>query len=107
MDKVYGNDMQTKCAWCLTAKATKEYIGLMAGEEYVLYQVCNKCFEDKPNEAWLKYIFVCDPDECDTLIEVTCKLPFDFPNGEVAMTCPCGRKMQWTTTEKFPTLQHT
>ena len=50
---------------------------------------------------WIKYTFVCDPDECDTLIEVTCKLPFDFPNGEVAMTCPCGRKMQWIMAEEI------
>ena len=49
MDKVYGNDMETKCAWCLTRKVTNEYIGLMAGIEKVLYQVCSKCFKDKPN----------------------------------------------------------
>lgn len=44
-------------------------------------------------ENWTKYTFVCDPDACDTLIEVTCK-EFDFPNGEVKMSCPCGRVMQ-------------
>ena len=49
LDKVYGNDAQTKCAWCLTKPITKEYIGLMAGEEYVLYQVCNKCYAHAPN----------------------------------------------------------
>lgn len=49
MDKVFGNDMETKCAWCLTALVTKEYIGLMAGEEYVRYQVCDKCYKDSPN----------------------------------------------------------
>ena len=49
MDKVYGNDMQTKCAWCVRNKATKEYVGLMAGVEQVLYQVCNICYKDKPN----------------------------------------------------------
>ena len=49
MDKVWGNDFNTKCAWCLTKLATKEYVGLMAGQEYVLYQVCNKCYKDSPN----------------------------------------------------------
>ena len=49
MDKVYGNDMETKCSWCLNRNATKEYIGLMAGVEQVRYQVCNKCYTDAPN----------------------------------------------------------
>lgn len=49
MNKVYGNDMETKCAWCLIKPVTNEYVGLMAGEEYVLYQVCNKCYKDSPN----------------------------------------------------------
>lgn len=48
----------------------------------------------KPTD-FITYSFVCDPDECDTLIEVTCKLTFDFPSGEVRMTCPCGRVMSW------------
>lgn len=42
-----------------------------------------------------KYTFVCDPDNCDTLIEVTCPSGFDFPNGVVQLTCPCGRRMQY------------
>ena len=42
-----------------------------------------------------KYTFVCDPNECDTLIEVTCPSGYDFPNGVVQMTCPCGRKMSY------------
>jgi hypothetical protein len=42
-----------------------------------------------------KYTFVCDPEECDTLIEVTCVSGFDFPNGVVQHTCPCGRKMSY------------
>ena len=42
-----------------------------------------------------KYTFVCDPNECDTLIEVTCPSGFDFPSGIVQMTCPCGRKMSY------------
>jgi hypothetical protein len=48
--------------------------------------------------SWITYSFTCDPDLCDTLIEVTCKTGFDFPNGEVAMVCPCGRKMNWVAT---------
>ena len=43
----------------------------------------------------MKYTFVCDPDNCDTLIEVTCPSGFDFPNGEVKMICPCGRQMSY------------
>ena len=42
-----------------------------------------------------KYTFVCDPDECDTLIEVTCVSGFDFPNGVIKHTCPCGREMSY------------
>jgi hypothetical protein len=38
-----------------------------------------------------KYTFVCDTDECNTLIEVTCD-KFDFPSGVTQITCPCGRK---------------
>ena len=49
---------------------------------------------------FIKYTFVCDPDECDALLEFTCRDGFDFPNGEVAMTCPCGRKMQWIEQKK-------
>jgi hypothetical protein len=40
------------------------------------------------------YAFICDPKECDTLIEVHCS-KWDFPSGQVKMTCPCGRDMQW------------
>ena len=43
----------------------------------------------------MKYTFVCDPDLCDTLVEVTCVTGFDFPNGEVKMKCPCGREMNY------------
>jgi hypothetical protein len=42
-----------------------------------------------------KYVFVCDPDECDTLIEITCVSGFDFPNGVIKHTCPCGREMSY------------
>lgn len=39
----------------------------------------------------MKYTFICDPDECNTLIDVTCD-EFDFPSGVTQITCPCGRK---------------
>lgn len=47
MDKVWGV-MQGLCAWSIH-KATKEYVGLMAGEELVRYQVCDRCYADRPN----------------------------------------------------------
>lgn len=43
-------------------------------------------------KSWTKYTFVCDPDECDTLIEVTCD-NYGFPSGVMQLTCPCGRKL--------------
>jgi hypothetical protein len=44
------------------------------------------------NESWTKYTFTCDPEECDTLIEVTCD-NYGFPSGVMQVTCPCGRKL--------------
>jgi len=38
-----------------------------------------------------KYTFVCDPDECDCLIELTSSDGFGFPSGVTKLTCPCGR----------------
>jgi hypothetical protein len=38
------------------------------------------------------YTFVCDPDECDCLIQVTSSDGFGFPSGVTELTCPCGRK---------------
>jgi len=43
-------------------------------------------------KTWTKYTFVCDPEECDTLIEVTCD-NYGFPSGVMQLTCPCGRKL--------------
>jgi hypothetical protein len=44
------------------------------------------------SETWTKNSYVCDPDECDTLIEVTTNDKFGFPSGSVRnVTCPCGR----------------
>ena len=39
-----------------------------------------------------KYTVVCDPDECDCLIELTSSDGFGFPSGVTELTCPCGRK---------------
>jgi len=44
--------------------------------------------------TWTKYTFACDPDECDTLIEVTCR-DFGFPNGVTELKCPCGKMMNY------------
>lgn len=49
---------------------------------------------------FLKYTFVCDPDNCDALLEFTCRDGFDFPSGMVQIDCPCGRKMQYISFEK-------
>ena len=48
---------------------------------------------------WTKYTFVCDPDECDALLEFTARDGYGFPNGSVEMTCPCGRKMAYISYE--------
>ena len=39
-----------------------------------------------------KYTFVCDPDECDCLIELTSSDGFGFPSGVTKLTCPCGKE---------------
>lgn len=48
MDKVAGDSWGRQCAWC-SSRAVKQYVGLMAGEELVRYQVCNQCYKDRPN----------------------------------------------------------
>ena len=49
---------------------------------------------------WTKYTYVCDPDECDSLVEYTCGDTFGFPSGDVRkFTCPCGRNMQLVSVE--------
>jgi hypothetical protein len=42
-----------------------------------------------------KYTFVCDLDECDSLVELTTVDGFGFPNGVVRNICPCGREMSY------------
>jgi hypothetical protein len=49
------------------------------------------------------YTFVCDPDECDALVEFLPSDGFGFPNGEVKMTCACGRQMNWISARIQPT----
>jgi hypothetical protein len=46
-----------------------------------------------------KYTFVCDPDECDSLIELTSSDGFGFPSGVTELTCPCGRKTTLVSVE--------
>lgn len=50
------------------------------------------------NKSWTKYTFVCDPDECDTMIEVTCD-NYGYPSGVMQITCPCGRKLDILSVE--------
>ena len=38
-----------------------------------------------------KYTFVCDPNECDAMFEVTTSDGFGFPSGVTQLKCPCGR----------------
>jgi hypothetical protein len=49
-----------------------------------------------------KYVFVCDPDECDALIEVTIPDGREFPRGEIENICPCGRKMAYISATVIP-----
>ncbi len=43
-------------------------------------------------ETWTKNTYACDPDECDTLIEITTSDKFGFPSGTIYnVKCPCGR----------------
>ena len=46
-----------------------------------------------------KYTFVCDPNECDSLIELTSSDGFGFPSGVTELTCPCGRKTTLVSVE--------
>lgn len=46
-----------------------------------------------------KYTFVCDPNECDCLIELTSSDGFGFPSGVMELTCPCGRKTTLVSVE--------
>jgi len=46
-----------------------------------------------------KYSFVCDPHECDSLIELTSSDGFGFPSGVTELTCPCGRKTTLVSVE--------
>jgi hypothetical protein len=49
---------------------------------------------------WSRYTFVCDPDECDALVEFTARDGFGFPLGVVEMMCPCGRKLNYISYEE-------
>jgi hypothetical protein len=45
------------------------------------------------------YTFICDPDECDSLIQLTSSDGFGFPSGVTELTCPCGRKTTLVSVE--------
>ena len=49
---------------------------------------------------WSRYTFVCDPEECDALVEFTVRDGFGFPLGVVEMKCPCGRKLTYISYEE-------
>jgi hypothetical protein len=56
-----------------------------------------------------KYTFICDPNECDALIELTSSDGFGFPSGVTSLTCPCGRKTTLLSVEHatLPTTNQT
>lgn len=60
-----------------------------------------------PSFTSTKHTFVCDPDECDTLVEITTSDRFGFPSGVIHNTCPCGRQMSLisSTIENNPTIE--
>lgn len=60
-----------------------------------------------PDYKSTKHTFVCDPDECDTLAEITTSDRFGFPSGVIQNTCPCGRQMSLisSTIESNPTIE--
>jgi hypothetical protein len=49
-----------------------------------------------------KYVFICDPDECDTLVEITIPDGYEFPRAEIEHICPCGRKMAYISATVIP-----
>ena len=51
---------------------------------------------------WTQYTFVCDPNECDALLEFTARDGFGFPSGVVQITCPCGRQMSYVSATILP-----
>ena len=53
---------------------------------------------------WARYTFVCDPEECDALLEFTARDGYGFPNGLVRMYCPCGREMIYIKVEDLEAL---
>jgi hypothetical protein len=43
----------------------------------------------------MRYTFVCDPDECDALLEFIIPDGKEFPSEKVEIVCPCGKDMHW------------
>jgi hypothetical protein len=86
-----------KCSIWLEDKpnGTREYGGCDNG-----CSCCNDYPEtDLTQYNWVKYTFICDPNECDALLEFTARDGYGFPNGVVRMYCPCGREMQYIEVE--------
>ena len=61
----------------------------------------------KSNSNGIKYVFVCDPQECDTLVEITCVDGSNFPKSEIENKCPCGRTMAYISATVMPLDQST
>ncbi len=83
-------------SWCNTCGVTVPYNSYACEDCEGMYP------EDpiRPDVAWAKYTFICDPDECDALLEFTARDGFGFPSGSVNnMKCPCGRMMTYISYE--------
>lgn len=59
------------------------------------------CVWNKVRDIGYRYVFTCEPEECDTMIVVTPNQEYDFPSGKVSMKCPCGREMNYITKEYY------
>lgn len=66
------------------------------------------CIIHHMQTTWTKRSYVCDPDHCDTLIEVTSNDKFGFPSAFAVtnITCLCGRNMNQVS-EEDATIQPT
>lgn len=54
-------------------------------------------------DTWTKRSYVCDPNNCDALYEITVNDKYPAPVANI--TCHCGRNMQWID-EKDATIGH-
>jgi hypothetical protein len=58
----------------------------------ILVNVSPGLYNTPMTETWTKNTYACDPEECDTLIEITSSDKYGFPSGTIYnVKCPCGR----------------